>query len=844
MVAVVLMQLLGCGGGTVEQVEPAAVRLISEAPQRTLVPGVLGDKVVVLGDDFTDDAWRPSATAADWRLEDDALVFESTGAPFDLVRSVRLDTSSLHSVEVSLESEYRVRLRLSWERGNATEGTAGEMVLEYDEGRGEQRDKTFVFDLLSHPQWSGTITSLRLRLEPAPQEKKIAIRGPIGFRHVIGCEQTAERARQAWGVEIDHEIRGSLLVPPGLPVTRDLRIPENGTLRFGLGVTGRLSAAIIFQIRIALPGATPAVVFETRLEPAASGSRRWTDFAVGLGAYAGQSVRMTAESRVGNGFDAVYGVPAWANPEIVIPARSHPRPNIVLISIDTLRADRLTLDGEGRSTTPRLGRWARRFAVVFDNTIAPAPWTLPSHSSMLTGLDALTHGVNHPFRVAPPALTTVAERLRASGYFTAGITGGGWLHPSYGLAQGYDRYRTRSESGRGDIELEAHVSEASRWLVELRQPFFLFLHTYDVHDFKQPHRITAEVAAIADRRARLTALYDRAVSHMDRQIGRLLERFESLGLRRRTILALTSDHGEDLGEDRVFGHGSLRDPVLRVPFVLESPDGLGAGRRVEDQVRTIDVAPTLLDLAGIKLPGELDGRSLKSLISGSSAGPSPVAVSYASTPLRGLSLRFDNRWKYVFDNSIWEPGYGRGALYRLPAESPESDDLSSDHPLAELLRDFARRVLEKRLAGLRIRIQNDLAIPFSGRIRADPAAVATLKSTDLDSSWMTRVDDGAAELTVPPGRGFHLLFERLGSPWLEIEAIPPASSGAGSVLDLEPASLPAAFRWTGSAWEPDSGQVGALVLVDWHLEAHIERTAPFEEDPELRLQLEALGYLQ
>ncbi len=162
---------------------------------------------------------------------------------------------------------------------------------------------------------------------------------------------------------------------------------------------------------------------------------------------------------------------------------ARPRPNIVLISVDTLRADRLS-----QATSPRIEAWAERRAVAFHNTVAQAPWTLPSHASMLTGSGALRHGVNHSYQVAPEELTTVAERLHAAGYTTAGIAGGAWLDPQYGLAQGIERYRGWSSEQRGDEELEAHAPLAARWLDELQEPFFFFLHTFDVHDFNAPHR--------------------------------------------------------------------------------------------------------------------------------------------------------------------------------------------------------------------------------------------------------------------------------------------------------------------------------------------------------------------
>lgn len=524
---------------------------------------------------------------------------------------------------------------------------------------------------------------------------------------------------------------------------------------------------------------------------------------------------------------------------------AQPRPNIVLISVDTLRADRLPV-------SPRIDAWAKRHATVFQNAVAQAPWTLPSHASMLTGLDALRHGVNHSFQAAPEELTTLAERLRDAGYVTAGISGGAWLDPQYGLAQGFERYRSWRREQRGDEELEAHAALAARWLGELQVPFFLFLHTFDVHDFNAPHRRARAAPRPNDPHADLVQLYEQAVSHMDERVGTLLERLESLDLHRRTIVVLTSDHGEDLGEDGVFGHGSLRDQVLRVPLLVASPGGRSAGRVIDEQVRSVDLVPTLLDLAGLEIPPGLDGVSLRALIEGEAADVPKVATSYFSIA-HGLSLRLENRWKYVYDASAWAPGESeppRQALYRLPGgESPERDGLAPDHPLAQRLRNQARRLLAERLAGLRLRIDNRLPSPFTGNLRGELIRAGVPKSTGVPGLWLTRTSDAVAGFTIPPGQHLELLFERIEKRRFELEATSPEDAAAGPVsrlaIDLETLNLPASFEWTDSGWSGGTGSslIGASVSLEWHLGAGLGGASPFEQDPELRRQLETLGYL-
>ncbi len=845
-IVVALSALLACGTG--QDVPPPAIRLILEEPRERLGSDASSIGVPVLDSSFGAGGWRPMGAAGGWRIDGESLVIESDGESFDLEREVAFDAPELHTVGVTLASGYKVRLSLSWM--GESEAGIGEpawverpLALAYAEGRGEPHRKTFVFDLRSHAEWSGTITRLRLRLEPARAGERIVVQRLRGRRQELPPRVLAEQSRRPWKVELDRELRDALVVPPGHPVEREVLVPNGATLELAVGATGRLASPITLRIVAErLPNGS-SVLFETRVEPVARAeSRRWRPVRVDLSEFGGERLRLRLESSAGDGYDPALGFPALANPEIVPGGESH-RPNIILISVDTLRADRLSLYGYEHETSPHIDAWARRHAVVFRGAVAQAPWTLPSHSSMLSGLDALRHGVNHPFKAAPEELTTLAERLRGEGYFTAAVTGGAWLHPHYGLAQGFERYRTWSGEGRGDRELEAHAVLATRWLGELREPFFLFLHTFDVHDFNAPDR----------RAAGSGQLYDRAVSHMDDLIGGFLEAASEPRRAGRMILALTSDHGEDLGEDGLSGHGSLRDQVLRVPLVLETPGGQGAGRSIDEQVRSIDLVPTLLDLAGLEVPPGLDGVSLRGLIEGGNADIPAVATSYFSLD-HGISLRVQNRWKYLYDASAWAPDADPGresrrreALYRLPGGESPRDNLAPDHPLVRRLRAQARRLLEERLAGLRVRVDNGLASPFAGTLQGDLIRAGVPKSFG-SSAPLTRVAETVATLSVASGQRLELLFERVGEPRFELEVTSAGDEVAGEPLaiDLETMALPATFRWTGTGWQTDAGRSSPAVAVtlEWHRAAGIGGMVPFEQDPQLRRQLEALGYLE
>ena len=332
--------------------------------------------------------------------------------------------------------------------------------------------------------------------------------------------------------------------------------------------------------------------------------RRWEE----------SSVSLVFETRAEGRIDRGRTLAAWAHPEVWRPASKPSPPNVIFVSLDTLRADRLSLYGNPRPTSPQLDRWARAHGVVFEKAVAPSPWTLPSHASMFTGLDALRHGVNHGYPV-PPSLKVMADLFRRAGYATAAVTGGAYVSAEYGFDRGFDSFYAHRGWG-DDEEMQAGVDRALAWLQHRDgQPFLLFLHTYAIHApyrARQPYFTnltgTAPPSALylpesvppahedgfqvrlrlvkqgrpmePSDLAVLSGLYDSSIAYADAQLGRLFSALEARGLDRRTIVVVTSDHGEALGERGLASHAYLYDFNLLVPLVVAAPDGRGAGRRV------------------------------------------------------------------------------------------------------------------------------------------------------------------------------------------------------------------------------------------------------------------------
>jgi len=383
--------------------------------------------------------------------------------------------------------------------------------------------------------------------------------------------------------------------------------------------------------------------------------------------------------------------------------------NILLITIDTLRSDRLGAYGNPAVRTPSLDRIARE-GVVFADANAQIPSTLPSHASILTGRYPTGHGVhdNGVYALAAQE-TTLAEILSEAGFATAAFVSAFVLDHRFGIDQGFAAFGDTMESplrrgaapesntaggaanpitawwvdtwfGPYQRRGESTVRDATAWLDSLRSsatppPFFLWVHLFDPHEPYDPpppyerlydrdyagamdgsgETFHAEAAAgrVTERDVvQMRARYDAEVTYTDRCVETLLDSLAAWGLLSETLLAITADHGEGLGEhDYYFEHGSrLWEPVLRVPLLLAGP-GVPRGRSIQGRVRSVDIMPTLLAHIGLEPPAAIDGAPLWDRI----AGDASEIASYAETQCRqqampvGESLRAlsSGRWKLL-----------------------------------------------------------------------------------------------------------------------------------------------------------------------------------------------------
>lgn len=402
-------------------------------------------------------------------------------------------------------------------------------------------------------------------------------------------------------------------------------------------------------------------------------------------------------------------VALWATGSMLVgcaPPQRIERPDVLLITLDTTRRDHLSLYGYERATSPNLDDLGRE-AVVYTNAQATSSWTLPSHASLFTGLFPRSHGARRgsggtvnvlehfaPEAVAPvrpldPEAETMASVLSAQGYATGAVVAGPYLNQTFGVAQGFDFYDDSGVTKRTGALAAEVTDSAIAWLQSAGEgPRFLFLNYFDPHIPYYPplsHRDTflspgAAATQAPIRKLDAIALYDAEILYMDHHLGRLFDFLRETGAWDRTMIVVTSDHGEEFGDNNVWGHGTaLTESLVSVPMIVKLPAGEVEPARDGRPISGVDVLPMIL--ARLELPihasvqGRADGRD--SLLS-----ELHHAGDHATRSLR--------KGRYKLVSSTGSPP----KLFDLEADPAEREDVAKSHPvqLQELVDDLDRIV--------------------------------------------------------------------------------------------------------------------------------------------------------
>jgi arylsulfatase A-like enzyme len=476
--------------------------------------------------------------------------------------------------------------------------------------------------------------------------------GPEAIARAIkerGVQRDADQVSWQWAgwryqsptrFQLDWTNRFGWIVPPGKTMESLVTWPggcRKARLWAGLAPHPSTDPAARIELLVSVlhPSSTEPV--EARIELGPEHFDRWIPVEVELGDL--QEIDELAQISISCA--AQPGSSTWAAPVVaglrgIWEDPSQAESNLLLVSLDTLRADHVGGYGYERDTTPRLDDFARQ-ALRFTNVWSTSAYTLPAHLSMLSGQLPSLHGVERPEQRRSPLTTPLlAEQLAAEGYATAAFTGGAMLLPDFGFASGFERYGILDPSITPEAEevierllpvpgfdretVARHgLQPALDWVDEHRnEPWFLFVHTYAAHEFEPPPRflrdlgldgsIERDEAAMAflgnqqmpDERARryLIDRYDGGVRAADEMVGRLLDHLDERGLRDDTVILITSDHGKEIGDRNQVRHGhSLHEEMVHVPLWLSAP-GLKPGV-IDSPKSLIDVAPTLIELLGL-----------------------------------------------------------------------------------------------------------------------------------------------------------------------------------------------------------------------------------------------------
>ena len=701
---------------------------------------------------------------------------------------------------------------------------------------------------------------------------------------------------------VDHERRPVLLTTASGWTWRG-RLPDEPRLAVGVHpLPEALARSRGFSARIALRHeGEREVLAALTVEP--SDRRLWRDLAVDLGPWAGEPVTLElSASFAGLAGEEDERTVAWGPASLSGGSpRVDRRPNVVLVVIDTLRADRLGVYGAERWTSPEIDRRLAARGALLEDAYAQAPWTIPSAISYLTGRHPgeLVRGGLDGLAI-PEDVPTLAELLHAAGYRTGAFVANPTLHDGIGFARGFDTfYVAPAEIASLGLHGDTVNRRVLPWLAAHGgRPYFLYVHYLDPHDpydnpeiadgrspflpeYEGPirgdmiHGLYTGQVELADPAAdvdQVRALYDSEVHYVDGLVGSLLEAFGRDDFRR-TLIVLTSDHGEELYDHGGWKHGhTLYNEQIRVPLVFRWDGRIPEGRRLAGSVRLVDLAPTVLAAAEAEMPPGLDGIDLLPALAGIETLPrQPAMAEHLSFgPLRAAAVL--DQWKLILFNAT-EPFTPRDAvqeatwpvdrdrlerveLYDLANDPGELVNLAEAEPArVEQLEPVIHGQLDAELPGLRMVLDEiDPGRRLAGRVVFERPPEAWLPYFLAEGD---EVELAGRELTFALvadriQKGLRVLGDTGGLESLELsldgDPVPTRRVLVGRGDPYRGGPLPA-DRLVSADWPFRVSVPVSPVLRLWRPPARVEERmrsggVPADEADETRRRLRALGYVR
>lgn len=529
----------------------------------------------------------------------------------------------------------------------------------------------------------------------------------------------------------------TLLAPTPTEYGQRIRIPPEAKLELGWGVIPVSDSPVKHEVEFILTAddrKQSTLLFQERIK--LRPGQKNTPFhrkSLDLDSLSGRTVTFRFITRRVENQSAANIQPAaafWVNPMLTTPRKKDSEFNAVLISLDTLRADHLGTYGYSRNTSPHIDQLSQD-GVQFNRYFSTSSWTLPAHISLFTSMPVALHRIHQNHHRLSPDIITLAEILKTRGYITGAFTGGGYVAPGFGFDRGFDFFQDRGTRGRRSSKrLFEHASE---WIRENKEKrFFLFLHTYQIHDPYTPHspfseeflnenHSRAEINIVDclggskglymplpdHRRDNIIALYDGEIRYTDEVlIGPLIRHLKDMDLYDRTLIVLTSDHGEEFHDHGAWLHGhSLYNELIQIPLLVKKPRQEEKGMKRNDPADIMDIPPTLLGLLGIKAKAlTKDFRGID-LFESSGRRSKPARAMIAElyrrrsfpSPFPGADKRlqqaavidFPFKLNVILDNMLYYYFYSPPPpfknkveieLYDLEQDPLETHDIASSHP--------------------------------------------------------------------------------------------------------------------------------------------------------------------
>lgn len=477
-------------------------------------------------------------------------------------------------------------------------------------------------------------------------------------------------------------------------------IPQQAALSFRVGQAEGSGATA--KVRVKAEGEPSKELFSQALSPT------WREQVISLADFAGKVARVELVAEGSGGV-------AWASPSVVVPEvkvdKAEPAKHVIVLTIDTLRADRLRVyTPKSRVETPALDQFAQE-GVVFVNAQSPENWTKPSVASILTGLYPATHGTKQSDSKLSDDALMISEVFKQAGFATGTFLANGYVSDKFGFAQGWDHYTNYIRENK-TTDAENVFGEAANWIEKNKdRRLFVYIQTIDPHvpydppaEFLKKYdageyggqvspRKTPDLlekakrnppAVVFDARdhQRLEALYDAEISYHDAHFAKFIERLKQSGVYDDAMFVITSDHGEEFNDHGSYGHGhSVYQELLHVPFIVRRPGVVPAGKRIEEPVGTLDIAPTVLASAGLQVPDVMEGVDRNAHMQGQVPALPAVAFSDFLDDRRAIQA---GRYKLIL-SGVNATFFDLG---KDPGEKQELD--AATHPIA---RRYARILL-------------------------------------------------------------------------------------------------------------------------------------------------------